>query len=84
MFVYKKYCRISRWNKNKNDNLIICVLHNAQEYDYNLHNIDDVNSRCKDRMNTEPENLKGGMGDIFVLLSLINPLSDHGCLQCFM
>ena len=43
-----------------------------------------VNSRCKDRMNTEPENLKGGMGDIFVLLSLINPLSDHGSLQCFV
>ncbi len=70
--------------KTKNGNLIIGVLHNVKEYDSNLHNIDDVNNKCKDRMNTEPENLKGGMGDIFVLLSLINPLSDHGSLQCYV
>lgn len=70
--------------KTKNGNLIIGVLHNVKEYDLNKHNIDEVNSKCDDRMNTEPENLKGGMGDIFVLLSLINPLGDHGSLQCFV
>ena len=68
--------------KTKNGNLIIGVLHNVKEYNPNIDNIHEVNSRCKDRMNTGPENLKGGMGDIFVLLSLINPLGDHGSLQC--
>ena len=70
--------------KTKNGNLIIGVLHNVREYNPNIDNIQEVNSRCEDRMNTKPENLKGGMGDIFVLLSLINPLGDHGSLQCLI
>lgn len=34
-------------------------------------NISDVLERCSERMNTEPDKLRGGMGDIFVNLSLI-------------
>ena len=32
--------------------------------------INDVLERCKQRMNTKPDDLQGGMGDIFVKLSL--------------
>ena len=32
--------------------------------------ISDVLERCSERMNTEPDDLRGGMGDIFVKLSL--------------
>ena len=34
-------------------------------------NIQSVIDNCKQRMNTEPNNLKGGMGNIFVNLSLV-------------
>ena len=63
--------------KTESGNLIIGVLHNAREYDPNKHDIEEVQQKCNERINTLPEDLKGGMGDIFVLLSLINPLSDH-------
>ena len=33
--------------------------------------ISDVLERCKERMNTDPDDLSGGMGDIFVKLSLV-------------
>jgi hypothetical protein len=29
-------------------------------------------NRCQERMNTDPDNLRGGMGDIFVKLAIIN------------
>ena len=70
--------------KTKNGNLIIGVLHEAEEYDPNKHDIEEVQKKCNERMNTSPEDLKGGMGDIFVLLSLINPLGNHGSLQCLV
>ena len=33
--------------------------------------IDDVLDQCKERMETPPDKLQGGMGDIFVKLSLL-------------
>ena len=34
--------------------------------------INPVLDQCQDRMNTEPDDLRGGMGDIFVKLAIIN------------
>lgn len=54
--------------------LIIGLLHETKEYNKEMHNIDGILDRCEERMNTDPDDLKGGMGDIFVKLSLV---SDH-------
>ena len=63
-----------------NDHLIIGVLHEAEIYDESKHNIDDVMLQCKERMKTEPNKLMGGMGDIFVKLSLNNIIKDFEIL----
>ena len=54
--------------------LIIAVLHEHEEYDSDKHDslINPVLDQCQDRMNTEPDDLRGGMGDIFVKLAIIN------------
>lgn len=62
--------------RTNNGHLIIAVLHDVEEYDKEKHNIDDVMIKCEERMNTEPKDLKGGMGDIFVKLSLNNKIKD--------
>ena len=38
-------------------------------------------NQCKERMSTEPVNLKGGLGDIFVKLSLNNEIKELE--QCY-
>jgi hypothetical protein len=38
-------------------------------------------NQCEERMNTEPERLMGGMGDIFVKLSLNNQIKELE--QCY-
>lgn len=54
--------------------LIIGILYETEEYNEKIHNVDNILNRCEKRMNTDPDDLKGGMGDIFVKLSLVN---DH-------
>lgn len=54
--------------------LIIGILYETEIYNKEIHNVDNILSRCEERMNTDPDDLKGGMGDIFVKLSLV---SDH-------
>lgn len=58
--------------KTNSGRIIIGILHDAIEYDPNKHNIDRILKKCEKRMNTEPDDLKSGMGDIFVKLSLVN------------
>tara|TARA_B100001094_G_scaffold328914_1_gene390465 strand:+ start:783 stop:2144 length:1362 start_codon:yes stop_codon:yes gene_type:complete len=57
--------------------LIIGVLYGINEmeeqpvkYDPSIHNV-DADNFCKERICQNPDELKGGMGDIFVLLSLV-------------
>ena len=50
--------------RTNNGHLIIAVLHDVDIFDESKHDIEDVMSKCKERMSTEPDNLKGGMGDI--------------------
>jgi hypothetical protein len=52
--------------------LIIGILYETEEYNKKVHNVDNILNRCEKRMNTDPEDLKGGMGDIFVKLSLVS------------
>ena len=67
--------------RTNNGHLIIGVLHDVEIYDESRHNIEDVMNQCKERMDTNPEDLKGGMGDIFVKLSLNNVIKDFQ--QCY-
>ena len=56
-----------------NNRLIFALFHDARqatESDYN--NISDIINKCRNRNNTSPDMLKGGMGDIFVKLSLLS------------
>lgn len=50
--------------------------------------ISDVLERCSERMDTDPDDLRGGMGDIFVKLSLVcdnknknNDIKNHNTLK---
>ena len=45
--------------------LIYAILHDYEEYDSNKHDnlINPVLDQCQDRMNTKPDDLRGGMGD---------------------
>lgn len=57
--------------KTKSGRLIIAVLYDVKPYtNQDIKNVMDI---CKDRNSTPPDQLQGGMGDIFVKLSLINP-----------
>ena len=62
--------------RTKNNRLIIGVLHESEEYDPSKH--DDIVKYSldisKERMNTHHSELVGGMGDIFVKLSIIKEL----------
>lgn len=60
-----------RTNTNR---LIIGVLHDYELYDPNTHDslVNPIYQQCKTRMNTLPENLQGGMGDIFVSIAILN------------
>tara|TARA_B100001094_G_scaffold226319_1_gene220729 strand:- start:148 stop:876 length:729 start_codon:yes stop_codon:yes gene_type:complete len=49
--------------------LIYAVLHEPLPDD----SLQETNDLCEERMATDPDELRGGMGDIFVKLSLINP-----------
>lgn len=51
--------------------LIIAVLHEHELYDPDSHdeNLQPILDKCKERMNTPVEQLRGGMGDIFVKLA---------------
>ena len=56
---------------SRNGRLIFALFYDtkiATESDKN--SISDTLERCKQRMNTKPDDLQGGMGDIFVKLSL--------------
>ena len=54
--------------------LIIGVLHEYEKYEPGKHDetINPIIEFSKDRMNTDPNKLQGGMGDIFVKLAIIN------------
>ena len=46
--------------------------------------VNDVNELCESRNSMEPDELQGGMGDIFVKLTLVNkqpPKSGHSELK---
>ena len=60
--------------RTKSGRLIIAVLHEHELYEPTKHKnlIDPVLKQCEKRLNTEPDNLEGGMGDIFVKLAIIN------------
>jgi hypothetical protein len=55
--------------------LVICVLYEAQPYDVNNQEMNQNHSNnesmCEERNSLSPDELRGGMGDIFVRLSLI-------------
>jgi len=67
--------------RTMNNHLIIGVLHDVELYNELEHDIEDVMNQCEERMNTEPERLMGGMGDIFVKLSLNNQIKELE--QCY-
>lgn len=56
--------------------LIIAVLHESEIYNKIKHKplLEKTKHICKERKNTSPENLQGGMGDIFVKLSIVDKL----------
>ena len=60
--------------RTESGRLIYAILHDYEEYDSGKHDslINPILEQCEERMNTEPDNLRGGMGDIFVKLAIIN------------
>ena len=52
--------------------LIFALLHKGREYSNNNFDPDSCLIDCTERNNTNPDDLVGGMGDIFVKLSLVN------------
>ena len=60
----------------KSGRLIIAILHDAKLYKKSKHKklLENVNNICKERLNTLPNDLQGGMGDIFVKLSIVDQL----------
>ena len=60
--------------KSDSGRLIIGVLHEHEEYNPSIHDplLEYTLNISEERLNTDPENLRGGMGDIFVKLSIIN------------
>lgn len=61
-----------------NNRLIFALFHDARpaiDSDYNK--ISNIINQCKKRNNTDPNMLRGGMGDIFVKLSLINDNNEN-------
>ena len=68
-------CENSKTKNGEHTNsgrLIIGILYETEIYNKEIHNVDNILSRCEERMNTDPDDLKGGMGDIFVKLSLVS------------
>lgn len=68
-------CENSKTKNGEHSNsgrLIIGILYETEIYNKEIHNVDNILSRCEERMNTDPDDLKGGMGDIFVKLSLVS------------
>lgn len=57
--------------------LVIGVLYPISESQNTTNQIEHSLSICQERLNTEPENLKYGMGDIFVKLSMINNINTQ-------
>ena len=63
--------------RSNSGKLIFAVLHEHTEYngdeysEEHKNNLETVKDRCKERMNTEPDDLMGGMGDIFAKLATI-------------
>ena len=56
---------------SRNGRLIFALFYDTKiATDKDKNSISDVLERCKERMNTDPDDLQGGMGDIFVKLSL--------------
>jgi hypothetical protein len=55
-------------------NLLLHVRNNMCKYTPDKHdpNIKHIIELSKDRMNTDPNKLQGGMGDTFVKLAIIN------------
>ena len=60
--------------------LIVGILHNSKlcsQSDLDkIHTSDITGKFCKERNSTDPDNLRGGMGDIFVKLSLIGDMDS--------
>lgn len=64
--------------RSNSGKLIFAILHEHTEYnnddeysEEHKNNLETVKDRCKERMNTEPDDLMGGMGDIFAKLATI-------------
>ena len=56
---------------SRNGRLIFALFYDTKiATDEDKNSISDVLERCKERMDTDPDDLSGGMGDIFVKLSL--------------
>ena len=72
---------------SRNGRLIFALFYDTKiATDEDKNSISDVLERCKERMNTDPDDLQGGMGDIFVKLSLAckdnkNKNKDHNSLK---
>jgi hypothetical protein len=63
--------------KSNSDRLIVAVLHDYKKYNSNLHDhiINPILDLSEDRMNTDFDKLKYGMGDIFARLSSLHKLN---------
>jgi len=64
--------------RSNSGKLIFAVLHEHTEYnnedeysDEHYNKLEKVKNRCRERMNTDPDDLMGGMGDIFAKLATI-------------
>jgi hypothetical protein len=58
----------------KSGRLIFALLHDAEPYDETngmMKHVTELEDMCKERNNQLPDELQGGMGDIFVKLSLV-------------
>ena len=57
---------------SRNGRLIIALFYDTRiATEDDKVSIQNIMNKCRERMNTDPDNLKGGMGDIFVKLSLV-------------
>ena len=58
----------------KSGRLIFAILHDAEPYDETngmMKHVMELKNMCKERNSQKPDELRGGMGDIFVKLSLV-------------
>jgi hypothetical protein len=64
---------------SNNGRLIFALFHDTRVYqDSDIDERTEIESMCSDRNSTEPDDLQGGMGDIFVKLSQTCKLNIYG------